>query len=89
MEHDTVKIKERKTAVVEFFSGPADTSEPLLEGLFRGDDLAVDLLRARVTTTDAWFRLAITGTTAAIERFVRRHRNRFLVLTTPATSQVA
>jgi hypothetical protein len=77
-----------KDAVVEFFLSSPKQSEPLLKELGRQDSLSVDLLRARITSADAWLRLRISGSATAIDAFVRRHRDKFLVHD-PAAEAVA
>jgi hypothetical protein len=79
---------ELKDAVVEFFLSTPKLSEPLLRELVRNDSVLVDLLRARISPADAWIRLRIKGSADAIEAFVARHRDKFLVLY-PAAKAVA
>jgi hypothetical protein len=69
-----------KDAVVEFFLSTPKISEPLLRELVRNDSVSVDLLRARISSADAWIRLRISGSADAIDAFVARHRDKFLVL---------
>lgn len=77
-----------KEAVVEFFLSTPNRTEPLLKELVRNDSLSVDLLRARISPADAWIRLRISGSPAAFDAFVRRHRDKFLVQY-PAAEAVA
>jgi hypothetical protein len=69
-----------KDAVVEFFLSSPELSEPLLREVVQKDSLNVDLLRARISPADAWLRLQLTGTADSIDAFIRRHRDKFLVL---------
>jgi hypothetical protein len=77
-----------KEVVVEFFLSGASLSEPLTRELVRHDSLSVDLIRARISASDAWIRLRLSGTSAAIDAFVRRHQDKFVVLY-PAVEAVA
>ena len=78
----------RKKVVVELFVKPGMAGEPLVKDLVLEEGLTVNLRRARVTSSDGWFKFDISGTESAVNAFVRRRRNDFMVVV-PETDKVA
>ncbi|HEV3029769.1 MAG TPA: hypothetical protein VG457_19475 [Planctomycetota bacterium] len=77
-----------KQVVVEFFVTPTPDGRPLVEPFVRGEDLTVNLRRARVTSRDAWLQLDVSGAAAAVDAFIQRRNNELRVVT-PVTGKVA
>lgn len=65
-----------KRVVVEMSFAPKALYQPVLESIRRNPKLSMDRLRARVSDTDAWFEMELTGDADAIDDFLRRHRAR-------------
>jgi len=80
-------IEHEKAVIVEFWKKSASPDQPLLKGLIF-DGLAVSLRRARVTPSDAWVQLELSGPSSAIDAFVRRRPDEFMVVN-PASDKVA
>ena len=80
-------MEKKKDVVVEFWKKSASPEQPLLKGLVF-DGLSVTLRRARVTPSDAWVQLELSGPSSAIDAFVRRRPDEFMVVT-PASGKVA
>jgi hypothetical protein len=78
----------RKRVVVEMLTKPGMAAEPLVKDLVLEKGLTVNLRRARVTSSDGWFKFDISGTESAVDAFVRRRRNNFLAVY-PETDKVA
>lgn len=63
---------------MEMSFAPKELYPPVLESIRRNRGLSLDRLRARVTDTEAWFELELSGDSAAIDDFLRRHGARFV-----------
>jgi hypothetical protein len=70
---ESMEKQDRKNIVVEFLVRPIAPAKPSMDGLISDEALSVNVLRARITARDAWLKLDVSGTTAAVDRFVRRH----------------
>jgi hypothetical protein len=80
-------METKKDVIVEFWKKSVAPDQPLLKGLsFNG--LTVNLRRARVTPSDAWLQLELSGPSSAIDAFVRRRPDEFMVVT-PVAPKVA
>ena len=76
MENKTAVTNEKRV-VLEMSFTPKALYQPVLESIRRNPRLSLDRLRARVTDADAWFELELSGESAAIDDFLRRHRARY------------
>ena len=83
-----MKAQVEKKVVVEFFITPGPKGRPLAENLVRGEDLTVNLRRARVTSRDAWLQFDVSGPTHAVDAFVRGRKDELTVVT-PVIDKVA
>jgi hypothetical protein len=80
-------MNNQNKAVVEYWIKSVRSDQPLLSGLVF-DGLTVNVNRARVSSHDAWFRLEVSGTASAIDTFLHRRSNEFMVVQ-QETAQVA
>jgi hypothetical protein len=87
-ETKAMDTREQKNVVVELFVTPPANDRPLIENLVDGEALTVNLLRARVTSRDAWLQLDVAGAADAVDAFIRRRKNEFTVVT-PVSEKVA
>ena len=76
-----------KHVIIEFWKKSVSPDQPLLRGLVF-DGLTVTLRQARATPSDAWIQLEVSGPSSAVDAFVRRRPDEFMVVT-PATPKVA
>ena len=83
-----MNTENEKKVVVEFFVTPSPNDRPLVENLVRGEGLTVNLMRARVTSRDAWLQLDVSGSPDAVDAFIRRRTNELAVVT-PVSGKVA
>jgi len=80
-------MNNQKKVVVEYWIKSVRPDQPLLSGLVF-DGLTVNVHRARVTSRDAWIRLEVSGPESAVDTFLHRRPNEFMVVQ-PDTAQVA
>lgn len=69
---------DEKRVVVEMSFAPKALYQPVLASIRRNPKLSMNRLRARVSDTEAWFEMELTGDAAAIDDFLRRHRARYV-----------
>jgi hypothetical protein len=70
---------EEMKVVLEMSFTPRALYQPVLESIRRNPKLSLDRVRARLSETEAWFEMELTGDADAIDDFLHRHRARYFV----------
>jgi len=77
----------KKKVVIDLFAGQGAEPGCLIQEMVPSGALTVSVLRGRITPHEAWFRLELDGTPAAIDRFITRDREGIAIL--PANAGTA
>ena len=70
----------RKNVVVEVFLKQGSSDRPRLDRFLAGNKVNVNIRRARVTSSNAWYRLEVSGKAAAVDAVVHRGEKDFVVV---------
>ena len=80
--------QDQKKVVVEVFFKRGSSDRPRVDRLLAGKKVNVNVRRARVTSSNAWYRLEVSGKAAAVDAVVHRGE-KDLVVVHPEPGRVA
>jgi hypothetical protein len=76
---------DQKILIVDVTLPNRQPAQPILDGLLKGGLTAATVVRGRVTTSEAWFRLELKGSVRALDAALRgRRANGFRLSPIPA-----
>ena len=72
--------QDQKKVVVEVFFKQGSFDRPRVDRLLAGKKVNVNVRRARVTSSNAWYRLEVSGKAPAVDAAVRRGHKEFMAV---------